>query len=142
MRRRLTYVGAWSVVTAASPVAFGFGYSEVEALMTGDIPSTLKRPTAKLLARFRLDDIGDDTIRVFLTKGFSLAICCRDCPRMIEWTPADLDQRFGHILDLRIADLASRLSCTGDEGCGSQDIAVFPHAYDGRWAWPPEDPGE
>lgn len=103
-------------------------------------PSTLKRPGAKLLSRFRLDDIKDDTVRVFLTKGFSLAICCRDCPRMIEWTPADLERRFGHVLDLRIADLAPRLSCSAEDGCGSHDIAVFPHAYDGPWSWPPDDP--
>lgn len=106
-------------------------------MMTADRPpSTLKRPTAKLLSRFRADQMHDDTVRVFLEKGFSLAICCRDCPRLIEWTPWDLEQRFGHRLDLRIADLAPRLACTGDEGCGSRDIAVFPHGYDGAWSWP------
>lgn len=111
-------------------------------MTTAHITSTLERPSAKLLSRFRLDDLHDDTVRVFLTKGFSLAICCRDCPRVIEWTPADLEQRFGHILDLRIADIAPRLSCTGDEGCGSHDIAVFPHGYDGHWTWPRPDQAE
>ncbi|WP_242563335.1 hypothetical protein [Phenylobacterium aquaticum] len=105
-------------------------------------PSTLKRPAAKLLSRFRLDDLHDDTIRVFLAKGFSLAICCRECPRLIEWTPADLEQRFGARLDLRIADLAPRLACTGEGGCGSHDIAVFPHGYDGNWSWSPPDHGD
>jgi hypothetical protein len=102
-----------------------------------DNRSTLKRPSEKLLRRFDADQIGDDTIRTFLTKGFSLAICCRDCPRLSEWTPPQLLERFGSRLDLRIADLAKRLACTGEGGCGSHDIAVFPHLYDLPWSWSP-----
>lgn len=100
-------------------------------------PSTLRRPTAKQLQRFRLTDIGDDTIGGYLEKGFSLAICCRECPRLIEWTPPELERRFGDRLELRIVDVASRLSCAGEEGCGSREVAVFPHLYDGKWSWPP-----
>jgi hypothetical protein len=100
-------------------------------------PSTLRRPPPNSLQRFSLEQIGDDTVRTYLTKGFSLAICCRDCPRLIEWTPPELEARFGSKADLRIVDLAARLSCTGEGGCGSKDIAVFPHLYDGPWRWSP-----
>ncbi|MES2035211.1 MAG: hypothetical protein V4466_13640 [Pseudomonadota bacterium] len=55
---------------------------------------------------------------------------------MIEWTPPQLQARFGDRPGLRIADLASRLSCTGEDGCGSHDIAVFPHLFDGPWTPP------
>ena len=106
--------------------------------MTG-VVSTLKRPSAALLARFRIEQIGDDSIRTYLERGYSLAICCRDCPRLTEWTPQDLQARFGTRLDLPIADLATRLTCTGEGGCGSHDIAVFPHLYDGQWCWPSEE---
>jgi len=102
--------------------------------------STLKRPTARLLQRFRIADIGEDTVRTFLERGFSLAICCRDCPRLIEWTPPELERRFGNRLGLRIADLAERFTCAGDGGCGSHDIAVFPHLYDQPWTWAPPSP--
>ena len=105
--------------------------------MTG-VSSTLKRPSAALLNRFRIEQIGEDTIRTFLERGYSLAICCRDCPRLIEWTPPDLEARFGAKLDLPIADLAARLACTGKDGCGSHDIAVFPHLYDAPWRWSSE----
>jgi hypothetical protein len=99
--------------------------------------STLERPPAKLLQRFRISQIGDDTVQTFLEKGFSLAICCRACPRLIEWTPPELQRRFGDRLGLPIADLAPRLACTGEDGCGSHDIAVFPHLYDLPWTWTP-----
>lgn len=59
---------------------------------------------------------------------------------MVEWTPSDLLERFGDRLDLKIVDLFPKLACSGDEGCGSQDVAVFPHAYDGDWTWPPRSP--
>jgi hypothetical protein len=97
--------------------------------------STLKRPPAKALQRFHVGQVGDDTVRTFLTCGWSLAICCKECPRLIEWTPRELQERFGATLALRIDELAKRLSCAGDEGCGSRDIAVFPHAFDGEWSW-------
>lgn len=99
--------------------------------------STLRRPSADELKRYRYSDAGRDTVRTFLTQAYSLAICCRACPRLSEWTPPDLLQRFGSKLDVRIADIAQRLSCTGDGGCGSKDIAVFPHLYDLPWTWPP-----
>jgi hypothetical protein len=100
-----------------------------------DPASTLKRPPAKLLQRFSISQIGDDTIQAYLEKGFSLAICCRNCARLAEWTPLLLQERFGYRLALRIADIAERLSCTGPGGCGSDDVAVFPHLYDQPWSW-------
>lgn len=102
------------------------------------IASTLKMPPKKALDRFHLGQVGDDTIETFLENGFSLAICCRDCKRLTEWTPPELARRFGAKLKLRVADLCERLVCTGDEGCGSHDIAVFPHLYDdAAWRWTP-----
>jgi len=100
-----------------------------------EVRSTLKRPPKKALDRFNIAQVGDDTIRTFLENSFSLAICCRDCPRLIEWTPPELERRFGDKLALRIATLAERLTCAGEEGCGSHDIAVFPHLYDTPWTW-------
>ena len=99
-------------------------------------PSTLRRPDAKLIRHFALWQVGDDTIRTFLEKGYSLAICCRACPRTIEWTPPELLRRFGDRVDLPLKDLAPRLSCAGDGGFGSRDIALFPHLYDLPWTWP------
>jgi len=46
--------------------------------------STLERPAARLLKHFKISQVGNDTIRTYLQRGFSLAICCRDCPRVIE----------------------------------------------------------
>lgn len=103
--------------------------------------STLQRPPAKWLRMFDVGQVGDDTVRTFLTNGWSLAICCRDCPRLIEWTPPELLERFGSRPDLRIADLAPRLTCAGEGGCGSHSIAVFPHLYDQPWSWPPAPAG-
>jgi hypothetical protein len=101
--------------------------------------STIERPPEYMIRRFHVGQVGKDTVRTFLEKGYSLGICCRDCPRLIEWTPPELLQRFADRLDLRIADLVPRLTCAGDEGCGSHDIAVFPHLYDQPWSWPPAD---
>lgn len=108
--------------------------------MTEPQQSTLKRPPEKLLRRFRVEDIGEDTVRTYLEKGFSLAICCRSCTRLIEWTPPELEARFGSKPDVRIAEIAQRLSCRGDDGCGSDDVAVFPHLYDHPWRWVGADP--
>jgi hypothetical protein len=99
--------------------------------------STLKRPADALIRRFHLGQVGTDTVETFLTKGYSLALCCRQCPRLIEWTPQDLLEKFGERTQVKIADIAARLSCAGDEGCGSKDVAVFPHLYDGPWSWTP-----
>ena len=97
--------------------------------------STLQRPAEKLISRFDIWQVKDRTIRNYLEKGFSLAICCKGCPRTIEWTPPMLLAMFGQKLDLKLADLVPRLSCSGDDGCGSKDVAVFPHLYDGAWRW-------
>lgn len=98
----------------------------------------LERPADRLVQKFDVWQVKDRTIRGLLAKGFSLAICCKACPRMIEWTPPELLRRFETKLDLRLADLVPRLSCSGDEGCGSREVAVFPHLYDGRWSSPIE----
>ena len=49
--------------------------------------STLERPNDRVLRSFNVSQIGADTVRTYLRHGYSLAICCRDCPRLIEWTP-------------------------------------------------------
>ena len=50
----------------------------------------MERPDEKLISRFALWQVRDRTIRNYLEKGFSLGICCRNCPRTIEWTPPEL----------------------------------------------------
>ena len=100
--------------------------------------STIQRPPAKLISRFGLWQVKDHTIRTYLEKGYSLGICCRECPRTIEWTPPELLRRFENQLDLPLKTLVPRLYCAGEEGCGSHDIAVFPHLYDQPWSWPPQ----
>jgi hypothetical protein len=95
--------------------------------------SALKRPREKDLARFTTAAIGGDTVGLYLAKGWSLAICCKACPRLVEWTPPELQRRFGDRPGLRIATIAERLACAGEGGCGSDEVAVFPHAYDGTW---------
>ena len=57
--------------------------------------TTMERPDEKLISRFALWQVRDRTIRNYLEKGFSLGICCRNCPRTIEWTPPELLRRFG-----------------------------------------------
>jgi hypothetical protein len=105
--------------------------------------SSLKRPAAHLLQQFRHDpQMQRDTIRVFLENGWSLAICCINCGRMVEWTPPELLERFRDKLDLTIADLLARLACQGEGSCGSTDVAVFPHPYDHDWTWPPTLSGD
>lgn len=111
-------------------------YSAAKANMTQP-RSTLERPEERLIQKFDVWQVKDRSIRSFLAKGFSLAICCKHCPRMIEWTPPELLAKFDGKLDLELADLVPRLSCTGEEGCGSKEVAVFPHLYDGVWRWPP-----
>lgn len=102
--------------------------------------STLARPPAELLRRFHLGQVGDDTVETYLAKGWSLAICCRACPRLIEWTPPELAKRFGDRPGLKIAMIAERLTCSGEAGCGSHDVAVFPHPFAAHWSWAP--PGD
>lgn len=91
--------------------------------------SSLRRPPDRLLACFHPGQAGDDTIGTYLAKGWSLAICCKACPRLVEWTPPDLARRFAP--ELLVADLAAQLACAGEGGCGSRDVAVFPHLFDG-----------
>jgi hypothetical protein len=98
-----------------------------------EVASTLKPPPRKALAAFRLSQIGDDTVATYLEQGWSLAICCQDCARLVEWTPPMLIARFGEANDTPIAAIAERLACAGETGCGSRRIAVFPHLYDGPW---------
>ena len=103
--------------------------------------STLERQPDRVLRSFSIGQIGTAPVRTYLRNGYSLAICCRDCPRLIEWTPPEMEAKFGHRLDLRIADIAARLSCTGESGCGAHDVAVFPHLYDLPWKWTPPTGG-
>lgn len=110
-------------------------YSAAKANMTQS-RSTLERPEERLIQKFDVWQLKDRTVRGLLTKGFSLAICCKHCPRTIEWTPQELLAKFEGKLDLKLADLVPRLACTGQEGCGSKEVAVFPHLYDGEWRWP------
>lgn len=102
-----------------------------------EVRSTLKPPPKAALKRFHVGQVGDDTVGDYLAKGWSLAICCKACERLVEWTPPDLARRLGTRPGVRIADIAGRLSCMGAGGCGSRDVAVFPHAYDGTWTWTP-----
>jgi hypothetical protein len=103
-------------------------------------PPKLERPAERLIRRFHAGMVGARTIGSLLENGFSLVICCKDCPRMIDWTPPELERRFADRPGLKLAGLVPRLSCSGDDGCGSREIALFPQLYSGAWQWPhPED---
>ncbi len=97
--------------------------------------STIKWPTERQLSRFGVWQVKDDRIEEYLEKGFSLGLVCRNCGRRLEWTPPELEAKFGRMPKVRIADLVPRLKCSGEGGCGSTDIAVFPHLYDGDWVY-------
>lgn len=104
--------------------------------MSGSEPaSTLTPPPRKAVQAFHVGQVGEDTVATYLRSGWSLAICCKACARLVEWTPPELAARFGDGATLRIALLVERLRCIGPTGCGSAEIAVFPHLYDGRWDW-------
>ena len=103
--------------------------------MQTSTPSTLKPPPKAALQRFHVGQVGADTVATFLEEGWSLVICCKACERLVEWTPPQLLEKFEGKVGLKVADLVPRLSCTGEEGCGSKEIAVFPHFYDGIWRW-------
>ena len=61
--------------------------------MCGSEPrSTLKPPPKRALQNFHAGQVGDDTVATYLAKGWSLAICCKTCERLVEWTPPDLVQ--------------------------------------------------
>lgn len=103
--------------------------------LLGVVPSTLKRPTKKQLRAFHAGMIDPaHTVRLYLERSYSLAICCKDCGRLTEWTPADLAERFSGKEEASIRDVAPRLKCSS-EPCGSTAIAVFPHLFDGVWTW-------
>lgn len=101
--------------------------------------STLKPPPKAALTRFHAGQVGADTVGTYLARAWSLAICCKACARLGEWTPPELDRRFGERPDLRISALVERLACVGEGGCGGREVAVFPHLYDGVWPLPPAD---
>jgi len=98
-----------------------------------EVRSTLKPPPKKALKAFHVGQVGRDSVGDYLAKGWSLAICCKACERLVEWTPPELARRFADRPGTPIAALVERLSCAGETGCGSKEIAVFPHAYDGTW---------
>jgi hypothetical protein len=100
--------------------------------------STVRTPAPHLIRRFEPRHLGARTIGYHLQQGYSLCICCKDCRRLVEWTPYDLEEKFGKWPDLKLVDLLPRLACKGEKGCGSDDVALFPHLYDGAWRWPPK----
>lgn len=101
--------------------------------------SNLEPPPKTALRAFHVGQVGTDTVETFLAHGWSLAICCKACERLVEWTPPELQARFQDCPGPRIGDLVARLVCAGEAGCGSREIAVFPHLYDGAWTWPPAE---
>jgi len=109
----------------------------MSAMAAAATPSNIPAPSAKALAAFHLGMVKRDRpVRWFLEKGASLAICCKDCRRLVEWTPVDLAERFVGRLHVEMHDVAARLKCS-DKACGSHEIAVFPHPFAGAWSWPP-----
>ena len=90
------------------------------------LPTTLKRPEEKTIRSFKPWMIGGDTIGTLLDNGWSLGICCRDCPRTIEMKPEAIEARFGAYRGLRLVDLLPKLSCGKPIGCGSTDMVLFP----------------
>jgi hypothetical protein len=87
-------------------------------------------PEAYLIRTFNIRQVAGLSVRWFLKGKFSLGICCRDCSRLSEWTPPELEEKFAGKLDLPVAEIVKRLACTGEGGCGSHSVAVFPHLYD------------
>ncbi len=113
-----------------------------EALPPPRQKSTIRPPPKKWLAHWHVGLIDDDTVRDLLERGESLGFYCRGCRRLVEITPPELEEKFGTKLGARIRNIAPRLRCSGEDGCRSDDIAVFPHLYDDaawRWAPPAED---
>src|ERR1700760_202077 len=58
-------------------------HRQTETLPPG-VPTTLKRPEEKAIRSFRPWMVGTDTIATLLDNGWSLGLCCRQCPRTIE----------------------------------------------------------
>lgn len=98
------------------------------------------KPLPKAMLRvFRFDRrMAGDTIQLYLENNCSVAVCCRDCGRLVELTPPDMAERFPDRLGLTMADLMAKLTCNKDHGgCGSRDIAIWPHPYAHKWTWEP-----
>jgi hypothetical protein len=114
-----------------------------EFLLDGDGYRTLpplRRPAEYLLRKWRggTPEMREETITSYLKAGNSLCLCCLDCPRIIQWTPPALAQRFEGKLHTTIADLVGRVACKGEGGCRSKNIALFPVDYPLPWSWPTE----
>jgi hypothetical protein len=105
--------------------------------MADDEAFKFRLPSQKEIAAFRPSMCGASTVEDHLRNRRSLMIICKSCTRIVEWTPPELIRRFGAMLSLRLADLAPRLSCTGEGGCGCKDVALAQHFYRGDWTWPP-----
>jgi len=98
---------------------------ETETLPPG-LPTKLKRPAEKAIRSFKPWQIGNDTIATLLDNGWSLGICCRNCPRTIEMRPEAIEEKFGDYRHLRLVDLLPKLTCGAEKGCGSTDMVLFP----------------
>lgn len=93
-----------------------------------ELPTTLTRPPERFIRAFRPSMVEDHTVGQLIEKGWSLGICCRACPRVVEWTPAALRGRFPpERQGIHLAALLPRLSCGGPGGCGSSNVAIFPY---------------
>jgi hypothetical protein len=95
--------------------------------MPPGLPTALHRPPAKQIRSFRPSMIGDDTIATLLENGWSLGVCCRNCPRVVEWKPEWIEERFGDQPNLKLAHLQPRLQCDETAGCGARDMVIFPY---------------
>ena len=59
--------------------------------------------------------VGTDRIGDYLSAGHSLVICCKACPRIIEWTPPELKRRFGATPQVSLGQ-PRPTSCLGELG--------------------------
>ena len=101
------------------------GRFETETLPP-DQPTKLKRPEEKAIRSFKPWMVEDHTIGTYLDRGWSLGICCRQCPRTIEMKPEAIEERFGAYRRLKVAALLPKLVCGEPKGCGSTDMVLFP----------------
>ena len=77
--------------------------------------STLKRPAERLLRQATGDGgMSRDTMELYLRKGWWLALCCRDCPRIVEWPPPKLLEMFGDKLTIWTAAWPARAMTAAD----------------------------
>src|SRR6201994_1073444 len=98
---------------------------ETETLPPG-LPTTLRRPGEKPLRSFKPWMMGGDTIGTLLDRGWSLGICCRQCPRTIEMKPEAIEEEFGAYRRMKLVDLLPKLTCGTQRGCGSAEMVLFP----------------